>query len=278
MIPAPPDLPESPDPANAPAERPAQEAAGPLARARRLAAGMADRVTSHSGLALAEEGEARLLSHEGRLVAVLAAMEGHVRVDVDPRGGVGNPAALRSLGSPHPDAARSAAGWRRVLVRTQADAARVVNALRAPLTKSTGQAAGPRRKWAPEGDAVLVGRIRVRRLEDPPQDADGARVLVDAEWPKDMPRDAVPLLAWMPEAAPSPLVRRAYGPVPSRDAKFRRAYLAELRGSSKAEAVSRLRHLARAGPLTLLTAVRDVAHSAAWVLARAVSQPRTPTV
>ena len=32
------------------------------------------------------------------------------------------------------------------------------------------------------------------------------------------------------------------------------------------------------GPLTLLTAVRDVVHSAAAVLARAVSQPRTPIV
>ena len=264
--------------AELPEEEEVPEARGPLARARRLLEGMTSRLAAHEGPTLSAEGDVRTLSTGKIVVAVMTAMEGHVRVDLDPRAGVGDPAALRNLGSPHPSVERSAGGWRRILVRTRADAARVVNGLRTPREKSTGDAAVPARRPFLRLDEVYVGRVCVRRLEDPAREGDGARVFVDAEWPKDMPRDAVTITAWMPEAAPGPLVRQAYGLTPSRDAKFRRAYLSELRGSSKAEAVSRLRRLAREGRLTLLTAVRDVAHSAAWVLARAVSQPRTPTV
>ena len=180
---------------------------------------------------------------------------------------MGDPAALRRIGHPHPDRARSAQGWRRFVVRTRADAARLVRALRAPRVPRSGP---------PPPAGMLVGRVRVRRLMDAPDPRDGTRVLVDEAWPRGVEREGAPVDAWMPEAAPSRPLRAAYGAVPGVHRGFRRAYLAELRGGAKADVVARLRRVLRDGPLTLLTGVRDLPNAAAVVLAHAVTHGRTP--
>jgi uncharacterized protein YeaO (DUF488 family) len=253
-------------------------ASGAAARARRLGDGIVARATRVGGVEEREESGARVLIHEGKVVARIVAEGGTVVVDLDSRAGVGDGVALRRLGSPHPDRERSAAGWRRVVVRRLAEASRVASALRAPRESDVGDAPASRRVREIGPYALDVGGIRVRRLLDPTSPRDGQRVFVDAQWPDRAARDRADVALWLPEAAPSPRVRQAFGDAPAAKAVFRRAYLSELRGSSKAEVVSRLRHLARKGPLTLLTAVREVRASPAVVLARAVSQPRTPTV
>jgi uncharacterized protein YeaO (DUF488 family) len=249
---------------------------GALARARTLAEGIAARLRDASGLRVERDGDRIAYFAGDRPVARLSPGEGALRVEVDPRAGVGNAQALRRLGTPHPDPARSSEGWRLLVVRTRRDAADVVHALRAPRVKSTGE---ERRGFAraPRGVAgIVVGGVRVRRAADGPSADDGARVLVDRFWPRGLAHEDAMLTAWMKEVAPSPKVREAYGVAPARLRVFRRAYLAELRGSARAEAVSRLRALHRRGPLTLLTAVRDVSSSPAAVLAEAVSRGRTP--
>ena len=251
---------------------------GPRARARLLVAGMVSRITGHGALAAEADGDETSLVAAGRgVVARFVAGQGEVVVDLDPRAGVGDPERLRRLGRPHPDRALAAKGRRRVEVRNRADGARVVNALRPPKEKTTGEVDHRLVKRIADGEGV-VGPIRLRRLRAPPSPDDGVRVFVDAEWPRGVAAKDVPHDAWVPEVAPSPIVRRAYGPTAARDAAFRRAYLSELRGSSKAEAVSRLRALRRKGRLTLLTDLREVTHGHAAILARALSQSKTPTV
>ena len=119
--------------------------------------------------------------------------------------------------------------------------------------------------------------IRVRRVYDQPEAADGARVLVDRIWPRGLRKDAVRLDDWAKDVAPSSELRTWYGHDPAKFGEFRQRYLGELSGASQRTALGRLRALAAAGrPLTLLTATKDVDHSQAAVLARLLRQSAEP--
>jgi len=109
--------------------------------------------------------------------------------------------------------------------------------------------------------------VRLRRVYDDRSAADGIRVLVDRLWPRGLARNAGRVDEWIKAVAPSDGLRRWYGHEAARFPEFRRRYRAELRAGEQAGALRRLRDLARAGPLTLVTATRDVDHSQAAVLA-----------
>jgi uncharacterized protein YeaO (DUF488 family) len=111
--------------------------------------------------------------------------------------------------------------------------------------------------------------IRVRRVYDDPAPQDGARVLVDRVWPRGLRKDAARLDEWARDVAPSTVLRTWYGHDPAKFGEFlRRRYAAELAGDVPHAALGRLRALAAAGPVTLLTATRDIDHSQAAVLAQ----------
>ena len=114
--------------------------------------------------------------------------------------------------------------------------------------------------------------ISVRRAYDPPDAADGARVLVDRLWPRGVRKDALDLTEWLRDVAPSTELRRWYGHTPDRSAEFADRYRAELAHDPAAAALTTLRRYAAAGPLTLVTAVKDLdlAHTA--VLVRLLDQ------
>jgi uncharacterized protein YeaO (DUF488 family) len=106
--------------------------------------------------------------------------------------------------------------------------------------------------------------IRLKRIYDPPNRADGARVLVDRLWPRSVRKETADLTLWLKEIAPSAELRRWFGHDPERFVEFSRRYRAEL--SANKDAVSRLDDLIRAGPVTLLYAARDTEHNQARVL------------
>ena len=116
-------------------------------------------------------------------------------------------------------------------------------------------------------------QIRLRRVYDEPEPADGARVLVDKLWPRGVSKQAAQLREWAKDVAPSDELRRWYGHEPGKFDEFRRRYLAELDQPEPQAAVARLRGLAADGPLTLLTATKDVQHSQAAVLADHLRTP-----
>jgi uncharacterized protein YeaO (DUF488 family) len=107
--------------------------------------------------------------------------------------------------------------------------------------------------------------VRVRRVYDSPEPADGRRVLVDRLWPRGVARSAVD--EWAKAVAPSTELREWYSHETEKFPAFRERYLAELRAPERSEGLAHLRDLAGSGPLTLLTATRDVEHSQAAVLA-----------
>jgi uncharacterized protein YeaO (DUF488 family) len=107
--------------------------------------------------------------------------------------------------------------------------------------------------------------IRVKRIYDPPDRQDGARVLVDRLWPRGARKDEAKLTLWLKDIAPSDELRRWFGHDPARFAEFSRRYRAEL--AANKDAVGQLEDLMKAGPVTLLYAAHDEEHNNARVLA-----------
>ncbi|HZZ21949.1 MAG TPA: DUF488 domain-containing protein [Roseiarcus sp.] len=107
--------------------------------------------------------------------------------------------------------------------------------------------------------------IQVKRVYDPPDRKDGARVLVDRLWPRGARKETVELTVWLKDIAPSPELRRWFGHDPARFAEFSRRYRSEL--SANKDAVGRLVDLMKSGPVTLLYAAHDTEHNNARVLA-----------
>jgi uncharacterized protein YeaO (DUF488 family) len=107
--------------------------------------------------------------------------------------------------------------------------------------------------------------IRVKRIYDPPDRNDGARVLVDGLWPRGVRKEEAKLTLWLKDIAPGADLRRWFGHDPARFAEFSRRYRAEL--SANKDTVSRLETLVKTGPVTLLYAAHDTEHNNARVLA-----------
>jgi uncharacterized protein YeaO (DUF488 family) len=116
-----------------------------------------------------------------------------------------------------------------------------------------------RRGTPGEQTAFVVGRI----YDDDHTPAH--RVLVDRLWPRGLAKADAPIDEWLQSVAPTTALRRWYGHDPARFSEFARRYRAELAGPAAA-AVDHLTALAATGPVRLVTATRDVPHSAAQVL------------
>lgn len=107
--------------------------------------------------------------------------------------------------------------------------------------------------------------IRVKRVYDPPQDEDGARILVDRLWPRGIRKENLKLSLWLKEIAPSPALRKWFDHDPARFEDFTRRYRDEL--AAHTAEVARIADLARLGRVSLLYAAHDPVHNHARVLA-----------
>ncbi len=106
--------------------------------------------------------------------------------------------------------------------------------------------------------------IRLKRVYEPPEPADGRRFLVERLWPRGFKRDELKLDGWVKEAAPSDGLRRWFGHDPARWEEFKARYFAEL--DSRPEGLKPLLEAARAGEITLLFSARDLEHNNAVAL------------
>ncbi|AEA25451.1 DUF488 domain-containing protein [Pseudonocardia benzenivorans] len=126
--------------------------------------------------------------------------------------------------------------------------------------------------WENEGGRLRrPAQVRTRRVYDPPTEHDGARVLVDRLWPRGLGRADARLDEWCRDVAPSTGLRRWYGHDPAKFAEFRRRYRAELTTGDQRRALRHLAEVAARGPVTLLTASKDLPTSQATVLAEVLA-------
>ncbi|SDE23519.1 DUF488 domain-containing protein [Rhodococcus tukisamuensis] len=114
--------------------------------------------------------------------------------------------------------------------------------------------------------------VTVERVYDHPEPEPGARIFVDRLWPRGIRKDAFHYDDWAKDLAPSSELRTWYSHEVAHYREFRARYLAELESDSGQEAIARVKDLAAGRPLVLLTAVRDLDHSHAVVLAEFLSQ------
>lgn len=111
---------------------------------------------------------------------------------------------------------------------------------------------------------IAADRIRLKRSYEPPESADGHRILIDRLWPRGVSKADAALDEWMKELGPSTELRQWFGHDPARWEEFRRRYTEEL--GTKEELLRRLRGLARKGVVTLVYSAHDEAHNDAVVL------------
>lgn len=112
--------------------------------------------------------------------------------------------------------------------------------------------------------------VRMRRVYDPPEDGDGTRVLVDRLWPRGVSKERAAVDVWAKDATPSNELRSWYHEDRSgnRYDDFVDRYRTELGDPAHTRAVDELLGLLReGGPVTLLTAVKDIPASHVPVLA-----------
>jgi uncharacterized protein YeaO (DUF488 family) len=121
----------------------------------------------------------------------------------------------------------------------------------------------------------MMQEVRARRVYEAPEPDDGRRVLVDRLWPRGLAKEKAGLDEWLKAVAPSDELRRWYGHDPERFPEFERRFKAELKEPERAEALRHLAAEARAGPVTLLTATRDLERSQAEVLVRLLRARRS---
>lgn len=106
--------------------------------------------------------------------------------------------------------------------------------------------------------------IRVKRVYEAAEAADGARFLVDRLWPRGVKKERLQIDGWLRDAAPSDDLRRWYGHDPAKWDEFRRRYAAEL--DAKPEAWQPIVEAVRRGDVTLLYSTREAAHNNAVAL------------
>lgn len=109
--------------------------------------------------------------------------------------------------------------------------------------------------------------VEVARVYDLPEPGRGHRVLVDRLWPRGVAKASAPFDEWCHDVAPSPELRTWYGHRPERFDGFKARYRTELAREPARGALAGLRTCARRGGVVLVTATKDVDHSAAAVLA-----------
>jgi uncharacterized protein YeaO (DUF488 family) len=106
--------------------------------------------------------------------------------------------------------------------------------------------------------------LRIKRVYEPAEAGDGARVLVDRVWPRGVTKEAAALTLWLKDVAPSTALRKWFGHEPERWEEFCRRYHAELEQDQ--DGLAELRELRGKGRVTLLYGAHDTEHNQAVAL------------
>jgi uncharacterized protein YeaO (DUF488 family) len=116
-----------------------------------------------------------------------------------------------------------------------------------------------------------VNAIQTKRVYEPPEPEDGARLLVDRLWPRGIKKEKLQLTGWLKEVAPCAPLCQWFRHDPARWKEFQSKYAAELKTNQKAW--QPILQAAGDGRVTLLFAAKDAEHNNAVAL-RAFLEPK----
>lgn len=109
-----------------------------------------------------------------------------------------------------------------------------------------------------------MNKVRIKRIYEPPEKADGLRVLVDRLWPRGLRKEDAAIDEWFKAAAPSVTLRKWFDHDPDKWQEFKKRYKKELKDN---EAIGDLLEMIKpSGTVTLLYAAHDMEHNHALVL------------
>lgn len=97
--------------------------------------------------------------------------------------------------------------------------------------------------------------IKIKRIYEEAEKADGRRILVDRLWVRGLSKEKARVDVWIKEIAPSNELRRWYGHDQAKWAEFRRRYAAEL--DAKPDIVEEIMGELRAGTVTFLYSSKE---------------------
>lgn len=106
--------------------------------------------------------------------------------------------------------------------------------------------------------------IKIKRVYEQPDIADGTRILVDRLWPRGMTKAKARVDFWLKDIAPSTELRKWFSHDPDKWMEFKTRYRAELNQND--EQVARLMSEIEKGTVTLLYSAKDEEHNAAVFL------------
>ncbi|MGM5090673.1 DUF488 domain-containing protein (plasmid) [Rhizobium leguminosarum] len=112
--------------------------------------------------------------------------------------------------------------------------------------------------------------LHIKRIYEPKDDKDGARILVDRLWPRGLSKQDAAVDIWLKDIAPSPTLRRWFGHDPAKWTEFQRRDRNEL--EKNPSAVEELKRQIGQADTTLLYAAKDVDHNHAVVLQRFIGK------
>ncbi len=107
-------------------------------------------------------------------------------------------------------------------------------------------------------------KIRIKRVYEKADKADGIRILVDRLWPRGLTKERADIDLWLKEVAPTTELRKWFGHDPAKWKEFQKRYHQELR--SNKEQIAVLKEQATKGIVTLVYGAKDEEHNEALVL------------
>ncbi|MGX5820342.1 DUF488 domain-containing protein [Chitinophaga lutea] len=106
--------------------------------------------------------------------------------------------------------------------------------------------------------------IRLKRIYEPYESADGFRILVDRLWPRGVKKEDAHIDLWAKEVAPSTELRKWFHHDVAAWKEFEKRYKTELKSSAAlSELIEKIRQHKK---VTLLYSARDEEHNQAIVL------------
>ena len=107
-------------------------------------------------------------------------------------------------------------------------------------------------------------KLKLKRVYDEPDAADGKRILVDRLWPRGLTKEKAQVDLWLKEIAPTTELRKWFNHEPEKWAEFQKRYRRELEEND--EVVKQLKTEMKKGEVTLVYGAKDEEHNAAVVL------------
>lgn len=77
-------------------------------------------------------------------------------------------------------------------------------------------------------------KVKIKRVYEEPNEADGKRILVDRLWPRGLTKEKAKVDLWLKEIAPTTTLRKWFAHDPEKWDEFKERYSSEMKNNTEA--------------------------------------------